>query len=112
MSQTDQIKCPNCGANLHVVNDASYFFCQYCGTRIETDLSHREIIHRDETEIEKARLKYKLEMAKIEREREKERLKDERDRIKREKEERDGKISWIILGILFTLAVIWRLSLY
>jgi DNA-directed RNA polymerase subunit RPC12/RpoP len=104
MSNPEQVKCPNCGANLNVVPDASYFFCRYCGTKIETNLAKREIVHRtiDETKIETTRMQTELELAKFQREREKEARKEERER-------RDAKIVkwfWIIVGIFALLSML------
>lgn len=29
-----KINCPNCGANLDIIGNHDYQFCQYCGTKI------------------------------------------------------------------------------
>ena len=55
-------KCPNCGANLKVIDDdREFMFCEYCGTRI--DLVDRRTVHTehiiDEAKIKDAEAKIK-----------------------------------------------------
>lgn len=35
-----QMKCPNCGAPMDILENKDYQFCQFCGTKVETKASN------------------------------------------------------------------------
>lgn len=61
-------KCPNCGANLSVIDDdREFMFCEYCGVRV--DLVDQRTVHTehfvDDAEVKRAEAKIKSAEAKV-----------------------------------------------
>ena len=68
-----EIKCPNCGAPMEVIEDKEYQFCQFCGTRIEM-ANRPETISEAAVKITDKFLKHRAS------EKEKKRIEEEKQR--------------------------------
>lgn len=89
------VKCPACGAALHVEEDKKQCFCQYCGTKLFLDDGSRQYEYRevDEARIREAEAQENIRSKEIEL---------EKERMQQEQVAKDR-----VVKIIVTVAVIY-----
>ena len=60
------IKCPECGANLHVENDRTQFFCSYCSAKVVLTNENEHVYrHIDEADVTRAETERMIRMREL-----------------------------------------------
>lgn len=89
----NQIKCPNCNANLQVPDNQNRMFCTYCGTQIQLDDGATVIRYVDEARIRE--IEYQRELRQRE---EDERRRIEQERLQTEENNKNARKNGIRFG--------------
>ena len=92
------LTCPNCGANIELIPDKEFSFCQYCGSKLHIDDGTQKIEYThhsiDETKIKEAELSAKIKELELKH--------DEKKRIMQNKGELQMILFFVIM-IIFML---------